>query len=150
MTTALTADRRTRNRRRLQLARTVAGGSLRTALVPTNSAARRQRIELCRAARTLTALGVRVEVVPPPVPWPRAGRYIRSDHTGWLGDLAVVTAALARSSAPGEAVICPVAVRYRGEAGHLDPAEVPRTVADIVATRGLVVEVRCLPAVAPS
>jgi hypothetical protein len=43
-----------------------------------------------------------------------------------------------------DAVACPVAFRYRTDGGLLDRA--PRTVAEIVAARGLVVEVHLLPA----
>jgi hypothetical protein len=145
--TISTVDRGTQRRRRLLLARTRAGASLRTALAPP-SPGRRSRLELNSAARTLTALGVRVRVTPPPAPWPRAGRRVVADQSGWLADLAVVTAVLAGSSAPAPEVLCPVEVRFRTDAGPLAPADVPRTVADVVATHGLVVEVRCLPAVA--
>ena len=47
---------------------------------------------MCGAADTLTALGVRVQVFQPAIPWPRSGRYVISDHVGRLGDLAVSTA----------------------------------------------------------
>jgi hypothetical protein len=123
----------------------VAVTSLRSTLVPP-SPTRRSRLELNTAARTLTALGVRVQVIPPPAPWPRAGRRVVADHTGWLADLAVVTAVLAGSSAPAPPVVCPVAVRFRTDAGYLDDRQIPRTVAEVVATEGLVIEVRCLPA----
>jgi|tagenome__1003787_1003787.scaffolds.fasta_scaffold20986946_3 hypothetical protein len=137
--TIQTVDRRTQRRRRLLVARTRAGVAVRSALP-----AGRSRLELNSAARTLTALGVRVQVIPPPAPWPRAGRRVVADRHGWLADLAVVTAFLAGSSAPAPEVVCPVAVRFRTDAGPLD--DVPRTVADVVALPGLVVEVRCLAA----
>ena len=135
-----------RRRRRLALARTVLGHSVRAHLLPAGER-RRQRLQVRGAADTLTALGVRVRVIPPPVPWPRAGRFVISDHVGRLGDLAVSTAF--RGSIDDGTVICPVAVRYRveGRAGYLPPHEVPRRTAAIAATSGLIVEVLCLPAV---
>jgi hypothetical protein len=69
-----------------------------------------------------------------------------ADRNGWLAELAVVTAVLAGSSAPAPEVVCPVAVRFRTDAGPLAPENVPRTVADVVGLHGLVVEVRCLAA----
>ena len=42
------------------------------------------------------------------------------------------------------AVPCPVSIRYRTAAGHLADDELPRTVADVVAARDLVVEVHLL------
>lgn len=137
-------DRLTRHRRRLHLTATLAATSLRSALLPVRSARRRGRLQVCRAARILTALGVRVRVVQPPVPWPRTDRFVVPDSVSWLGDLALVTAVrgipLAATS-PG-AVPCPVAIRYRTPEGYLDDADVPRTLADVLAARDLVVEVR--------
>jgi hypothetical protein len=141
-------DHATQRRRRLRLARTLAGASVRTALA-SSSPRRRQRFELCSAANTLTALGVRVAVTAPPTPWPRAGRRVVADRAGWLAGMALVTAALTGSSAPAPPVVCPVTVRFRTDAGYLDESEIPRTVADVVATHGLVIEVRCLAAVLP-
>ena len=71
------------------------------------------------------------------------------DRTGWLADRAVLAATLDRFGVPGPAVICPVSVRCRTAAGPLADDAVAWTVADVLATRGLVVEVRCLPAVLP-
>ena len=87
-----------------------------------------------------------MQVVQPTIPWPRAGRFVISDHEGRLGDLAVATAVLGATD-DGD-VICPVAVRYRveGRPGYLSEAEVPQRTAAIVGMRGLVVEVHCLPA----
>ncbi len=137
--------RSVRRRRQLRLARIRAQASFRTVLPATERG--RRRVDLCTAADTLTALGVRVEVIPPPTPWPRVGRFVLSDSTGWLGDLALITAALDRTpQAPdGMAVVCPVGIRYRTARGYLRPDEVPLRPADI-AEDGLVVEVRCLPA----
>ena len=139
--------RSVRRRRQLRLARIRAQASLRTVLPPPTERAR-QRVDLCTAADTLTALGVRVEVMQPPTPWPRVGRFVLSDSTGWLGDLALITAALDRTpeAQDGMAVVCPVSIRYRTAHGYLRPDEVPLRPADVAAEDGLVVEVRCLPA----
>ena len=136
-----------RRRRRLALARTVLGHSVRAHLIPAG-ARRRQRLQVCGAADTLTALGVRVQVFQPSTPWPRAGRYVISDHVGRLGDLAVSTAV--RGATDDGDVVCPVSVRYRveGRPGYLSAADVPHRTAAIIAMRGLVVEVHCLPAAA--
>jgi hypothetical protein len=110
----------------------------------------RQRSRVCRAARILTALGVRVRVVQPPVPWPRTDRFMVPDAVGWLADLTLVTAVpgtpLAATS-PG-AVPCPVEIRYRTPDGYLTGDDVPRTLAEVLAARDLVVEVRLQSAVA--
>jgi hypothetical protein len=133
----------TRRRRRLRLARTLVGSSVRARLLPAGER-RRLRLQVCGAADTLTALGVRVQVFQPSTPWPRTGRYVISDHVGRLGDLAVSTAV--RGATDDGTVICPVAVRYRVGDRSLRPHEVPQRTAAIVAMRGLVVEVHCLPA----
>lgn len=162
-----TVDAATQQRRRLQLAATLAGLHVRTALVPPHATRRRQRLQVCGAARVLTALGVRVQVVPPAVPWPRTGgRLLLDGDPGWLGDLALVTAvprttagwaAVCRRVLPGAptgpaggagSAICPVTLAYRTDAGPLGRA--PRDVPEIVALRGLVVEVRLLPAAGAS
>jgi hypothetical protein len=124
----------------------VVGPSVRARLLPAGER-RRQRLQVCGAADILTALGVRVRVIPPPVPWPRTGRFVISDHVGRLGDLAVSTAFLGATD--DGTVICPVAVRYRveGRAGYLPPHEVPQRTAAIAALNGLVVEVLCLPSI---
>ena len=134
----------TRRRRRLRLARTLVGHSVRARLLPSTER-RRQSLRVCAAADTLTALGVRVQVFQPSTPWPRSDRFIISDHVGRLGDLAVSTAF--RAATDDGTVICPVAVRYRveGRPGYLRAHEVPRRTAAIVAMNGLVVEVHCLP-----
>jgi hypothetical protein len=142
-------------RRRLRLARTLVGGSVRRALLPPGSARGRERVQVCRAANMLSALGVRVEVVGGAVPWPRSERVVVSDHTGWLGDLALSTAvprtpviSRARALTAG-AVVCPVVVRYRTAAGYLGRDDVPQTPAEVAAMRDLVVEVHRLPALEP-
>ena len=144
---AQSAPPATRRRRRLRLARTLVGHSVRARLLPATER-RRERLQVCGAADTLTALGVRVQVFQPAIPWPRSGRYVISDHVGRLGDLAVSTAV--RGATDDGTVICPVTVRYRveGRPRHLSAANVPQRTAAIVAMHGLVVEVHCLPAVA--
>jgi hypothetical protein len=151
------AARATQRRRRIRLARTLAGVSVRGALLPRSAVRSRQRLRVCGSADILTALDVRVQVVGAAVPWPRLGRVVVSDHTGWLGDLALSTAApgtpvLGRHSArvlPVGSVACPVVLRYRTAAGYLGPDEVPRTLAQVAAARDLVVEVHRLPALLP-
>lgn len=142
--------RAVRRRRQLKLARIRARASLRNNLLPPPTTRGRQRVDLRTAADTLHALGVRVEVIPPTTPWPRTGRFVLSDSTAWLGDLALVTAALDRepASEDGAVVVCPVSVRFRMPSGYLRPDEVPARPAEAAAADGLVVEVRCLPAIA--
>jgi hypothetical protein len=139
-----TVDRLTRHRRRARLSATLASASVRRALVPVRSERGRQRARVCRAARILTALGVRVQVVQPAVPWPRTDRFVVTDSVSWLGDLALVTVVRGMPHAattPG-AVPCPVVVRYRTADGYLAPEDVPRTLDDVLAARDLVIEVR--------
>ncbi|TFV74872.1 hypothetical protein E4P39_11420 [Blastococcus sp. CT_GayMR19] len=148
------APRATQRRRRLRVARTLAVVSVRKALLPRGAIRARQRLRVCGAADILTALDVRVEVIGSAVPWPRLGRVVVSDHTGWLGDLSLSTAApgtpvLSGDSAgtlPVGSVACPVVLRYRTAAGYLAPSEIPRTLAETAAARDLVVEVHRLPA----
>lgn len=161
-----TVDPAAQQRRRLRLVATLAGLHVRTALVPPHATRRRQRLQVCGAARVLTALGVRVRVLPPATPWPRTGGrlLLDRDSPGWLGDLALVTAVprttagwatVCRRVLPGapaapagpasDSAICPVALTYRTDAGPLGRA--PRDLQEIVALRGLVVEVHLLPAV---
>jgi hypothetical protein len=88
---------------------------------------------------------------------------VAHNHAGLLGDLALLTA-LPRSTfgwagladrvlpvrtafrpvelPPADALPCPVTVAYRAEDGPL-PAP-PRTLAEVIAIRGLVIEVRLL------
>lgn len=162
-----TVDPTTRRRRRLRLAAALANLHMRTLLVPETSIRRRQRVQVCGAARILTALGARVRVVGPRTAWPRdrACRLVVDDDAGWVATLALITTvprttegwesacrrALPRVRIPGDrdrgtadAVACPVAFRYRADGRLLDRP--PRTLAEILATRGLVVEVHLLPA----
>ena len=161
-----TVDATVRRRRLLRFAAALAGLHVRTILVPETSERRRQRVMVCGAARLLTALGVRVRVVGPRTPWPRTRpcRLVLADDVGWLANLAVVTtvprttagwASACARTLPGvrrgvvepaddDAVACPVALRYRCDGGLMDRP--PRTLAEIVAVRGLVVEVHLLPA----
>lgn len=152
-------------RRCLRLAATLLANAVLGMFVSPGPTRRRQRLQVCSAARILTALGVRTQVLPPTTPWPRTrpNRLVLGTDVGWLGDLALVTAVPKTTAGWGEladralsgrraepavvsldAVACPVAVRYRSDAGPLD--RVPTTVREIVAIRGLVVEVHLLPA----
>lgn len=137
------AARLVRHRRRAQLTATLAAASVRGALVPARSARARRRSQVCRAARILTALGVRVQVVQPPSPWPRGDRFVVSDSVNWLGDLALITAVpgVPLGASSPDAVACPAAIRYRTPAGYLTAEQIPRTPAGVVALEGLVVEV---------
>ena len=84
----------------------------------------------------LTALGARVRVVLPPVPWLRAGGLLVTGHdAGRLGDLALA----------GGTVICPVIVTCRTADGPLP--RLPRRLDEVAALRGLVFDVELLDAV---
>ncbi len=152
--------------RRLRVAGAMAGAGLRTALVPREATRRRGRAQVCGAARILTALGVRVRVLPPAVPWPRTGgQLVVSGSVGRVDRLAVLTAvprgvagwvplaehALLGAPAPvvppHAGVVLPVTVRYRRGGTLLDVVDVPRDLVDVLATADLVVEVHLLPAV---
>jgi hypothetical protein len=159
------ADPATRQRRRLLWSATLAGVRARTSLIPAGSVKRRQSLQICGAARLLTALGVRVVVVQPSVPWPRnrPHRLVARNDAGRLGGLALLTAvprtthgwaavadrvlpvrtALRAAEADdANAAPCPVTVAYRMADGPLTSP--PRTLDEVVAIRGLVVEVRLL------
>ena len=90
---------------------------------------------VCGAADTLTALGVRVQVFSPAIPWPRTGRFVISDHVGRLGDLAVSTAI--RGATDDGTVICPVSVRYRVTYPSPEAASAPNNRAFLRETGGL-------------
>ena len=150
------AARSTQRLRRIRFARTMARVAVRRALLPRGASRSRQRLAVCGAADLLTALGVRVQVVGAAVPWPRLGRVVVSDHTGWLGDLALTSAApgtpvmdRATRTLPAGSVACPVVLRYRTADGYLDRSAVPRTPGEVAAARNLVVEVHRLPALPP-
>lgn len=150
-----------RSTRLLHLTAVLAGATAEALLVP-GGARRRRRLQRRTAARVLTALGARVDVVPPAVPWPRADGLLVAGHdAGRLGDLALLTVLpsdlggwtrLAEQALPlpgaGSApagtgtTLCPVAVACRTAAGPLD--RVPGRVEEVVGLHGLVVEVRLL------
>jgi hypothetical protein len=160
--------------RRLRVAGALAGAGVRTALVPREAARRRGRVQVCGAARILTALGVRVRVVAPAVPWPRTGGHlVVSGSVGRIDQLAVLTAVprtvtgwadlaerallgrpaeralLGRPAVPPPAVadvVLPASIRYRRHGELLDADDVPRALDDVLATDGLIVEVHLLPA----
>jgi len=143
----------------------LAGVRARASLAIACSVRRRQSLQVCSAARLLTALGVRVVVVQPPTPWPRerAHRLVARNDAGLLGDLALLTAvprtthgwaavadrvlpvgSRVRAAQPADPALCPVTVTYRTDEGPL-PAP-PRTLNEVVALRGLLIEVRLLAA----
>lgn len=120
-------------------------------------ASRRVRLHVCSAANMLTALGVRVDVRRPPVPWPRARYVVVTGSLGTLGALAVATVLRGEPIRPADEVpmyttVCPLLVCYRlnGRTDYLAEHEVPRTAAEIAALGGLVVEVHHLAPVPPA
>jgi 1-acyl-sn-glycerol-3-phosphate acyltransferase len=89
------ADAATRCRRWLRLAGVLAGAAAGSVRAPVSGARGRRRLAVCAAARALTALGVRVEVRPARVAWPRTGPghlVVVADRVGWLAGLALLTA----------------------------------------------------------
>ena len=153
-----------RSTRLLSLAGVVAGATAESLLLA-GGARRRQRLQVCTAARVLTALGARVRVVLPPVPWPRSGGLLVAGHdAGRLGDLALLTsvprtlagwAELADRVVPvpgtrvalrdGGTVLCPVTVTCRTADGPLH--RLPRRLDEVAALRGLVFDVELLDAI---
>jgi len=152
----------TQQQRRLRYSATLARLRARAAVTPAGSI---PRLQVCGAANLLTALGVRVDVVQPPTPWPRdrAHRLVVENTAGLLGDLALLIgvprttqgwADVADRVLPlrpwrpaaqrTEAIEYPVSIAYRSDRGPL-PAP-PRSLYDVVAIRALVVEVRLLDA----
>lgn len=153
----------THPRGRLRYGAALARLRARAAVSPTRSV---PRLQVCGAANLLTALGVRVDVVQPATPWPRdrAHRLLVDNQAGPLGDLALLvgvprtaegwtdvadrTLPLRQSKAParrtGDAVVCPVVLTCRYADGTPFGGSPIRD--DVGAQRGLVVEVRLLPA----
>ncbi len=153
----------TQQQRRLRYGTTLARLRARAAVTPAGSV---PRLQVCGAANLLTALGVRVDVVQPTVPWPRTTqhRLLVENTAGLLGDLALLVG-VPRTAAgwadvadrvlplrpyrtttrhTADAVVCPVSIGYRTAEGSL--LVPPRTLNDVVAIRGLVIEVRLLAA----
>ncbi|MFD2092745.1 hypothetical protein [Blastococcus deserti] len=161
---AVHADAATQQARRLRFTAVLGGFRARAAWLPAGSVRRRQGLQLCTAARLLTALGTRVEVVQPDPPWPRhrSHRILVGNTAGLLGDLALLIVVprttlgwadvadrvlpvrtTLRAVGPDDDVVdCPVTVAYRTPSGLAEP----RTLNEVVAARGLVIEVRLLPA----
>jgi hypothetical protein len=153
------ADPATQQRRRLHYTAAMAAIRVRGAVLPSTSLRRRQVWQVCSAARVLTALGIRVDVVQPGRPWPRhrTHRLHVTNEAGLLGELALLTGvprtaagwsdvadrvlpagAPLRPAEPDDAVVCPVSIAYRTAEGPVSP----RTLAEVVAVDGLVLEVR--------
>ena len=152
----------TQQQRRLRYSATLARLRARAAVTPAGSI---PRLQVCGAANLLTALGVRVDVAQPAASWPRdrAHRLVVENAAGLLGDLALLVGVPRstqgwtdvadrvlplRPSRPAarsrSGVVCPVTVAYRSAEGPLLAA--PRTLNDVVAIRGLIIEVRLLAA----
>ena len=157
----------TQQQRRLRYQATLAGIRTRAAVLPPTSVQRRRGLQVCGAANLLTALGIRVHVVQPATPWPRERqhRLLVENSAGVFGDLALLVGvprtaggwsdvadrvlpvrSTARSALRDvtDAVVCPVTIAYRSAAGPL--LVPPRTVAEVIEHRDLVIEVRLLPA----
>jgi hypothetical protein len=159
------ADPATQQRRRLSYTAAMAAIRVRASL-PAGGSGRRQVWQVCSAARVLTAVGIRVSVVQPRVPWPRhrTHRLEVTNEAGLLGDLALLTAVPRSTSGwadvadrvlpagtplrlaeADDAATCPVSIAYRTASGPLETP--PRTLADVIGIDGLVIEVRLLDAV---
>jgi len=125
-----TVDAATRCRRWLRLAGSLAGTAARSVRTPLSSARGRRRLAVCGAARALTALGVRVRVLPTPVAWPRTGPghlVLVADRMGWLAGLALLTAVPGTRpggppSPPRPATRPPRSARWRSAATRASPA----------------------------
>ena len=85
----------------MRYAATLTGARMRASLLPGGSVRRRQALQVCSAARLLTALGIRVDVVQPGSPWPRHRTHLLriTNEAGILGDLALLTAVPGRRRA---------------------------------------------------
>ena len=153
MTDLPLVDDATRRRRAHRLALVLVQGSV-VRCVPRRS---RRRADVCTAAALLTALGARIEVRTPEVPWPRSGsgRLVVADRVGGLDELALLTVVPDRVVRTDDVIahdgpLCPVAVRYRTEDGG-DPTgllagdDLRTTIRRARALRGLVIEVHLLP-----
>jgi hypothetical protein len=145
----------TRRRRWLRLAGSVAGTAARSALAPLSSARGRRRLAVCGAARALTALGVRVQVLPAPVAWPRTGPghiVLVADRLGWLAGLALLTAVPGLPVTTPEVAGWPVLGRLVRRSGVvvLDAAgrSAPAVAAGDPGAPICPVEVRCRPGLA--
>ena len=92
-----TVDAATRRRRLVRLTGALAGVGAASLRAPMASTRGRRRLLTCGAARVLTAAGIRVEVTPSPVAWPRTGPgrgpglLVVSNAVSWVDDLALLT-----------------------------------------------------------
>ncbi|MPR00431.1 hypothetical protein GB931_21400 [Modestobacter sp. I12A-02628] len=126
----------------VRVAGTMAGVAASSARVPLTGPRGRQRLVTCAAARTLTALGVRVEVHASPVAWPRTGPdrgpglLVLTGPLCWLGDLALLTVLPAVPVASGELARSPLVgplVRRAGAVLPEDGSSLADRVAELVA-----------------
>ncbi|MBM7806499.1 1-acyl-sn-glycerol-3-phosphate acyltransferase [Geodermatophilus bullaregiensis] len=77
--------------RRGALTPVLARTAVRAATASWGSDRRRQRLRVRTSAEVLTARGLRVRVVCPPVAWPRGPRFVVADAAGWTDVLALAT-----------------------------------------------------------
>ncbi|HEX2075916.1 MAG TPA: hypothetical protein VHF92_19230 [Geodermatophilus sp.] len=127
-----------RCRRRLRSAAVLAAGPLRSVADPLSGPRARRHRAVCAAARLLTALDVRVRVIPSPVAWPRSDRgpglLVVANSAGPLDLLALLT-------------VLPAAVPADRGAGRVPGVRLPTVPATVGAvadalTRGTPVLVR--------
>ena len=76
---------------RTALTPVLARTAVRAATAAWGSDRRRQRLRVRTSAEVLTALGLRVRVVSPPVAWPRGPRFVVANAAGWTDVLALAT-----------------------------------------------------------
>ncbi|MGY2083708.1 lysophospholipid acyltransferase family protein [Blastococcus sp. SYSU DS0539] len=101
-------DPATRRRRLLRLVLAVTGAAVRIRIMAHAGERAQRRVAVCGAAGVVTALGIRVEVINPAVPWPRTGRghLVVSNHVSWLDELALLVAVRALPVADAEIGDC--------------------------------------------
>lgn len=103
-------DPATRRRRLRRTTGVLLAAAVRIAMWAGAGVRTQRRVAVCSAARVLTALGIRVEVVNPAVRWPRAGvgHLVVSNHVSWLDELALLVAVRATPVAKSEVATWPV------------------------------------------
>ncbi|MEU2349648.1 lysophospholipid acyltransferase family protein [Modestobacter sp. NPDC049651] len=127
-----------RRRRWVRLAGSLCGAAAAALRAPLAGVRGRHRLLVCTAARVLTSAGVRVEVHPSPVGWPRTGpgHLVVANHVSWLDSLALLTVVPAVPVAKREVAALPVLGSLARRAGTvlLDRARLralPGTVAEV-------------------